>query len=72
MDPESDHWDIRRPPTCLYCGSSTRRIRAKPSNPNGDADRPYYYCKKCDDFSCFVDILARKNLKQDANSLEHS
>jgi len=56
MDSESDHWAIRRPPTCLYCGFSTRRRRAIPGNPNGNADRPYYCCTKCDEFSCFADM----------------
>ena len=56
MDPESNHWAIRRPPTCLYCGLSTHRTRANPSNPNGNAHRPYYYCKYCNEFSCFADM----------------
>ncbi|KAL8645188.1 MAG: hypothetical protein Q9210_006849, partial [Variospora velana] len=37
-----------QPPTCPHCGWIPKyRNTVLPSNPNGNADRPYYICVKC-------------------------
>jgi hypothetical protein len=60
-NPSKNPGAIQWPPTCLNCGSTTRRKRASSDNHNGSADRPYCYCPVCDKFSCFADTRGTGN-----------
>lgn len=44
-----------QPAPCIICGGPVTRYIVSPSNPNGNAHRPFVRCDPCNEFMCFTD-----------------
>lgn len=43
------------PPICFRCDGPSKKLITRTSNRNGNAGRPYYKCRFCDEFLAFAD-----------------
>lgn len=51
---------LKIPPICKSCGKTSSLLITWPRNQNGNAGRPYYKCKPCDNFITFADDRGTK------------
>lgn len=51
---------LKIPPICKSCAKKSSLLIVGPRNQNGNAGRPYYKCKPCDNFITFADDRGTK------------